>query len=248
MVFARACAVIGLVGAVLSVVGSLGAWATVGSTSVTGVDRGADGWITLVLAVLAAGFLAGIFAPKPVARVLRWFPLPFAALILLVALLNIGDIASTSTEFSNQVSSDTFTLSIGWGLWLVLAGAIAMGVSSVFLMFAPMPVPAHQAPPVPTAYVPGGFTAPGWHPQQPYPGQHPAQPYPPQPYPGQYPAQPHPPQPYPGQYPVQPYPPRHYPVQHPPQGEPPPAPAPPAWPTTGPAYPGSTDADGGSSD
>lgn len=234
MVFARACAAIGLVGAVLAVVGSLGAWATISSSSVSGVDRGADGWITLVLAVLAAGFLAGIFAPKAVARVLRWFPLPFALLILLVALLNIGDIASTNAEFTDQVSSDTFTLSIGWGLWLVLAGAVALGVSSVFLMFAPMPVPAHLAPPVPRAYVPGGFAPPGWQPQQPYPGHYPPQPYPPQPNQWQYPPQPYPPQPYPG--------------QHPPQSEPAPAPAPPAWPTTGPAYPGSTDTGGGSSD
>ena len=80
MVFARVSAVIGLLGAVLVVVGSLGAWATLGDSSVAGVDGGRDGWITLVLAILAAGFLAGIFTPKRVARVLRWFPLPFALL------------------------------------------------------------------------------------------------------------------------------------------------------------------------
>ena len=224
MVFARTSAAIGLVGAVLVVIGSIGPWATVANSSVGGLDG--DGWITLVLALLAGGFAAAVFAPASVARITRWLVLPWTLLALLVAVIDIVDISSTSSEFSNQLSDDIFTLSVGWGLWLVLAGSIIALVAAVALMFAPMPAPPRHIPPVPGPYVPGGFAPPGW--QQPYPGQYPAQPYPPQPQPGQYPPQ--------GAPPPAPAPP------------PSPAPAPPDWPATGPTYPGSTDASGSSSD
>ncbi|MEG9224429.1 hypothetical protein [Aeromicrobium sp. Sec7.5] len=255
MVFARASAVIGLIGAVLVVIGSIGPWATVAGSSVGGLDG--DGWITLVLALLAGGFCAAVFAPASVARIMRWFVLPWVLIALLVAVIDIVDISSTSSEFSNQFSDDIFTLSVGWGLWLVLAGSIVALVAAVALMIAPMPAPPRPAPFVPGPYVPGGYVAPGWqqpypgqYPPQPYSAQYPPQPYPPQPYAPQYPNQ-GPPQPYPGQYPPQAQPPQPYPPQ--PHRQPPPAPAPPAWPTTGPAYPGSTDsgstdAGGGSSD
>ena len=219
MVFARASAAIGVVGAVLVVIGSIGPWATIADSGVGGLDG--DGWITLVLALLAGGFAAAVFAPAPVARIMRWLVLPWTLIALLVTVIDIVDISSTSSEFSNQFSDDVFTLSVGWGLWLVLAGSIITLVAAVALMIAPMPTPPRHTPAVPAPYVPGGFAPPGW--QQPYPTQpHSGQPYPSQPYPS----------------------------QHPPQGGPPPAPAPapPAWPTTGPAYPGSTDAGGGSSD
>lgn len=240
MVFARASAAIGVVGAVLVVIGSIGPWATVASSGVGGLDG--DGWITLVLALLAGGFAAAVFAPARVARIMRWLVLPWTLITLLVAVIDIVDISSTSSQFSNQFSDDIFTLSVGWGLWLVLAGSIIALVAAVALMIAPMPTPPRHTPAVPGPYVPGAFAPPGW--QQPYPVQYPAQPYPPQPHFAQpYPAHSYPPQPYPGPYPPQPYP-----GQHPPQGGPPPAPAPPEWPTTGPAYPGSTDTGGGSSD
>ena len=244
MVFARVSALAGIIGSLIVVVGSFGAWATLGGTSVGGTDGGRDGWITLVLALLTLGIFGGVLTPPAVARIVRWIPLPFALLTLLVAVIDIADISSTSSEFSNQLSDDVFTLSVGWGLWLVLAGSIVASIAAVLLMFASFPRPPHQAHPVPSAYVPGSVAPPGWLPQHPYQGQpYPPQPYPPQPYPGQYPAQPYPPQPYPVQHPPQPYP-----GQYPPQGPPPPAPAPPAWPTDGPAYPGSTEPDGGSAD
>ena len=244
MVFARASAAVGLVGAVLVVIGSIGPWGTVASSSVGGLDG--DGWITLVLAVLAGALYAGVFTPARVARVVRWVPLPFALLALLVATIDVVDISSTSSEFSDQFSDDVFTLSVGWGLWLVLAGSILASIASVLLMFARFPRQPHHVAAVPGGYAPNAFGQPGWQPQQPYPAQfHPGQ-YPPQPYP----PQPYAPQPYPGQYPAQPYPPQPYPGQLPPRGAPTPpsAPAPPAWPTSGPAYPGSIDAGDGSSD
>lgn len=223
MVFARVCAVVGLVGVVVVAVGSFGAWATISSASVSGVDGGRDGWITLAFAVLTAIFLAGVFTPVSLARVLRWFPLPLSVLILLVALINIVDIASTNDQFTDQFSDDTFTLSVGWGLWLVLAGSVAIAVPGLLMMFASMPLPARQAPPVPGPYVPGGMAPPGWPP-------HPQGYVPQPPYPGRYPPQaPQPPQPPSGQY------------SPPPQ--PPQPPAPPAWPSTGPAYPGSIESD-----
>ena len=230
MVFARVSALVGIIGSVAVVVGSFGPWATLGGSSIGGSEGGRDGWITLVLALLTLAIFGGVLTPAAVARIVRWIPLPFALLALLVAVIDIADITSTSSEFSDQFSDAVLTLSVGWGLWLVLAGSIVASIAAVLLMFASFPRPPHQTVPVPTAYLPGGIAPPGWLPQQPYPGH----PYPPQPYPGQHPAQPYPPQPYPGQYP--------------PQAPPPPAPAPPAWPTTGPSYPGSTDADGGSSD
>ncbi len=220
MIFARLSAVVGIVGAVVVVIGSFGTWATIGSFSVSGIDGGGDGWITLVLAIVTGGLCAGVLTPPAVARVVRWIPLPFALLSLLVALVDIADISSTSNEFASGFGVIEGSLSVGWGLWVVLAGAIVASVAGVLLMFAPFPKPPRQAFPVPAAYAPGGYGQPAWQ-----------QPYPPQPYPGQYPPQqPYPPQPYPPQ--AQPY---------PPQVQPPAAPAPPAWPTQGPAYPGSTD-------
>lgn len=235
MVLARTSAVVALVGAVLVVIGSIGPWATVANSSVGGLDG--DGWITLVLALLTGGFAAGVFAPASVARIMRWLVLPWTLIALLVTVIDIVDISSTSSEFSNQFSDDIFSLSVGWGLWLALAGSIVTLVAAVALMIAPMPAPPRHTPVVPGPYVPGGYPMP--YPPQPYPG-----PYPPQPYPSQHPAQP-----YPAQYPPQQYPAQQYPAPpYPPQGPPPPAPAPPAWPTTGPDYPGSTDTGGGSSD
>ena len=94
--------------------GSLMPWATVttgfGSANMAGTEG--DGVITLALGAGAAVF--GGFLK-------RW---PAFALFALAAAVSIYDFSNISDRAS-EVSSEFARASVGWGLWLVIAGAIA---------------------------------------------------------------------------------------------------------------------------
>ncbi|WP_229052883.1 hypothetical protein [Aeromicrobium sp. Leaf350] len=213
MLITRVLAGFATFGALLVLIGSVGTWASFGGFTKGGLEG--DGVITLVLAVLIGGFAGGVFAPLSVARVMRWFVLPFGFLALLVAIIDVVDISSSGNEFASELGVSSLGLTVGWGLWVVLIGAVTAVVAGLLLTIAPMPRPLLATPWVPTPYSPQPYP-------QPYPPQ--AQPYPP--HPGA-----HPPQPAP-QAPAWPTTGPAYPgstgapqVPTPPQGPPPPPPS-----------------------
>lgn len=106
-----------LVACAVAFIGSFLPWASVIGISVSGTDGG-DGTLTLILALATAA--AAVFL-KDRARMIS--VLVGAALIVIIAVVNIADINSISSDFGDALSP-----SIGIGLWMVLAGGIAAAV------------------------------------------------------------------------------------------------------------------------
>ena len=114
-----------VIGCVVALIGSFLAWGTVSagglSVSVSGTDGG-DGTLTLLLAVataVAAILLMGRGRARQISIIVG------AALILLIAIINIVDISSLGSDFGDAVD-----VSIGLGLWLVLLGGLAAAVGA----------------------------------------------------------------------------------------------------------------------
>lgn len=106
-----------LVACAVAFIGSFLPWASVIGISVSGTDGG-DGTLTLILALATAA--AAVFL-KDRARMIS--VLVGAALVVIIAVVNIADINSISSDFGDALSP-----SIGIGLWMVLAGGIAAAV------------------------------------------------------------------------------------------------------------------------
>lgn len=99
-----------IIGGAALALGSFLAWGSVLGISVSGMDAGGDGWFTLIggLAVAAAGYAAfsGAF------KLPMWVGWAGVVVGLGVALLNFFDIMGTDG------------VSIGMGMWLMLAGGL----------------------------------------------------------------------------------------------------------------------------
>jgi hypothetical protein len=118
---------------VLLVVGALGPWAVVDvaafgqSASLTKSGLGSDGTITLILGLIGGGLL-GVWLPERA----RWLPIVAAilgALAALVAIIDITDVSGSASGLGGAVD-----VSVGWGLWLTLVGAVALiAVSAVLI-------------------------------------------------------------------------------------------------------------------
>jgi peptidoglycan/LPS O-acetylase OafA/YrhL len=117
----------------LLVLGAIGPWATIdiaalgqsASTSKGGLDS--DGVLTLVLALIAGGLL-GLWR----AQRARWQPIVAAvlgALAALIAIIDIGEVSGTDTGLGGAAD-----VSVGWGLWVTLVGAIVLIVVSALLV------------------------------------------------------------------------------------------------------------------
>jgi hypothetical protein len=115
------------VATLLLLIGAVGPWVSADvplfgqSLSANGLDR--DGSITLLLGIVA-GVLLVVWRQKRAA----WAGVVAAVLGALTILIAIIDIADVSGK-----SSDVVDLSVGWGLWLTLVGAIVLTVVSVLL-------------------------------------------------------------------------------------------------------------------
>ena len=114
-----------VIGCVVALIGSFLAWGSVSaagvSVSVSGTEGG-DGTLTLILSIataVAAIFLMGRGRARQISVVIG------AALILLIAIMNIADISGLGDDFGGAVD-----VSIGIGLWLVLLGGIAAAVGA----------------------------------------------------------------------------------------------------------------------
>lgn len=124
--FARIALVVALVATVLVVVGAFGPWATINATTIShaGVD-GRVGWTTAILAVCAFALLV-----VAVVRGLGWLALTAAVpagtaggLALRYALDPSAFLNNPGTEIAHR----------GWGLTLVIVGAIALAVCCVLV-------------------------------------------------------------------------------------------------------------------
>ncbi|MDX1691345.1 MAG: hypothetical protein R3290_10015 [Acidimicrobiia bacterium] len=126
-----------LVGALITVLGSFLTWASVSaagvSVSVSGTGEGGDGLLTLILA-LATGAVAIFLSGRP-GRARMISIVIGAALIVLIAVINIADVNSVAGDLGGGVD-----VSIGIGLWLVLLGGIVAAVGA-FLPDAEPTVP-----------------------------------------------------------------------------------------------------------
>jgi len=96
------------------VVGSIGPWATIGSFTKNGLDG--DGIITLVLALVAGlTVLVSLARSRPSSRVVLGI---CGVLALATTVIDVIDVSGTE---AGSVSA-----SVGWGLWLALAGAVLL--------------------------------------------------------------------------------------------------------------------------
>ena len=108
-----------LIGSVIALLGSFLTWVSIdGFGSAGGMDEGGDGVITLIVAIGTAA--AAIFL-KDKARKLSI--IVGGAIIFAVGVINVFDINDTSSQLGVDIS-------IGIGLWMVLAGGIIAAVGA----------------------------------------------------------------------------------------------------------------------
>jgi hypothetical protein len=109
--------------ALLVIVGSLGPWATVVGSTISGMDG--DGSLTLTFGVLA-GVLAGILVWQPWRR--GWILGLILLSFLLVALVGVSD----WVDIGRIVDEINIDASVGWGLQLMtVAGCIGTALAFV---------------------------------------------------------------------------------------------------------------------
>ncbi|MDQ2749757.1 MAG: hypothetical protein ABI775_05705 [Pseudonocardiales bacterium] len=112
---------------VLLVIGAPMPWATVLSISVAGTVGGGKATMFFGVLIAAGGLLIGMKQGR------LWVPITacvLAALVVLIALGNMGNISSVATKNEERFAGNT--VSIGSGLWLTLVmGLAALGLSIV---------------------------------------------------------------------------------------------------------------------
>ena len=108
-----------LIGSVIALLGSFLTWVSIdGFGSAGGMDEGGDGVITLIVAIGTAA--AAIFL-KDKARKISI--IVGGAIIFAVGVINVLDINDTSSQLGVDIS-------IGIGLWMVLAGGVIAAVGA----------------------------------------------------------------------------------------------------------------------
>ena len=108
-----------LIGSVIALLGSFLTWVSIdGFGSAGGMDEGGDGVITLIVAIGTAA--AAIFL-KDNARKISI--IVGGAIIFAVGVINVLDINDTSSQLGVDIS-------IGIGLWMVLAGGVIAAVGA----------------------------------------------------------------------------------------------------------------------
>ncbi|MBF6618850.1 MAG: DUF4352 domain-containing protein [Patulibacter sp.] len=96
-------------------VGSIGTWVTAGPWSVAGTTGGGDGWITLAIAA-ALGVLIAV-------RRVPWLALPGG---IIAGGIGLGDAIHFLS--GNDSTNEWFSISIGWGLVLVIVASASLAV------------------------------------------------------------------------------------------------------------------------
>jgi hypothetical protein len=129
----RAGAVVALVGAVLSIIGSFGTWIHIAipfeSFDASGFSNGRDGPYVLVLATVISGLAVWQFVAVRAPYWLGWIVLSVALFVCLAAVADAIDIHHhLHTPVLERAGIQA---GIGWGLWLAVAGASTSVVGGV---------------------------------------------------------------------------------------------------------------------
>jgi hypothetical protein len=104
------------------VVGSIGPWVTNPLISRGGLDG--DGWITLVLAGLTGATLVAAYSKAPIRT--GWGPIVAGVLIAAVGIIDAVDIEEKGN--TQLLGESVDVANIGWGLYMVIAGGVALVV------------------------------------------------------------------------------------------------------------------------
>src|SRR3972149_460512 len=129
-------AIVGIVGAVLAIIGSFLVWAKVsadfgslgqGSVSVTVKGTEGDGKITLVLGILLliAGVVLALAKTRRLARGMAILAIVFGVLVVAIGAYDAANIKSKSIPSGAGIPQellDLIKISIGPGLWVVILG------------------------------------------------------------------------------------------------------------------------------
>lgn len=117
---------VSLVASVGVMIGSVGPWASFLTLSTHGIEG--DGAVTLVLGALAASALISIVrGGRATGFGRRWASPVIGALCLIIAVLDLSEVASFGTEFFGY----RLGLQIGWGLWLMTISSLVLLVAGV---------------------------------------------------------------------------------------------------------------------
>lgn len=103
------------------IVGSIGPWMTFMALSKNGVEG--DGLIMLILGAISAAALFTLLVRGGKAGfVHRWISTAVGVVCLVIAIVDIMDVASRTTElFGREVGAQ-----VGWGLWMAALSAAAL--------------------------------------------------------------------------------------------------------------------------
>ncbi len=129
------------IGAVLTAIGSVLEWASVDTgfgTTITKSGLDADGVLTLPAGLLFGGLaLSALLKVWSMGRMIG--ALVVAALVALIAVVDIADVSSRFSDLESQ--GFDVEASVGIGLWLVLVGAILGVVGCVVALISPKSPP-----------------------------------------------------------------------------------------------------------
>lgn len=136
-----------LVASVGVVIGSIGPWATFLALSKGGMDG--DGIITLILGVLAAAALFGVFnlgrlsGKRTAMTWLSGFAIIAGAVGIATALVDIIDVRSRSADvFGTKVAPE-----VGWGLWVLLISSTTLTATAAVVTVVAVPGKSTRRPP-----------------------------------------------------------------------------------------------------
>ncbi|WP_229052882.1 hypothetical protein [Aeromicrobium sp. Leaf350] len=125
-------------GAVVWIVGALAPWSSIGDRTYPGLSGSEAAWALagLVALVVVASGLVG----RAVASAARWLLLPVAALLVLLTVVIIIDVAtSTSADVAQGIDGPPLTRENAWGVWISLVGAVVATIGGIGAALAPSP-------------------------------------------------------------------------------------------------------------
>ncbi|WP_229052879.1 hypothetical protein [Aeromicrobium sp. Leaf350] len=130
----RTASTVALVGVVLVVVGCFSPWAVADGYTRTGVSS--NGYLLLYPAAAAALVAVATLTTAAVSRFTRWFVLPFALLVLGLTAMHLQQSLGARLFDAAGASS---AMAVSWGIWLVVAGAVALLGGSIMMVLARTP-------------------------------------------------------------------------------------------------------------
>ena len=113
--------IIGLIGAILLIVGAFLPWGRTAIVDVTGLDG--DGVITLGIGVVAIILLL-------IKKVPLWITIILGVVALAIGIIDMRGMAAANTELGLE-AGDEFAVSIGSGLYLTVVGGVGLIVGPI---------------------------------------------------------------------------------------------------------------------